>query len=39
MILNSELDLVPGIYREGRAGIVLRNEKVMLAEVDGNTSS
>lgn len=39
MVLNSELDLMPGIYGEGRAGIVLRNEKVMLAEGDGNTSS
>lgn len=39
MVLNSELDLVPGIYGEGRARIVLRNEKVMLAGGDGNTSS
>lgn len=39
MVLNSELDLVPGIYGEGRAGIVLRKEKVMLVEGDGNTSS
>lgn len=39
MVLNSELDLVPGIYGEGRAGIILGNEIVMLAEGDGNTSS